>query len=234
MPAEQGSAIASSAPATQEATLIQDQGQTNLAPLRRSSDSEFDVIAALSGASKLVERVVVRQLQRDIEEGADFSFPEDPALSALEQLIASFQSGGSTVAISPEIEKLLNAQDERTNLINNLLVVHDMDRLPSFLRLRRHVEQYLIRAAMQGSLSPAEALAFLKIGQTEIDSISSRVRNGANPVKDIDDLLKRADFVNKASDLELIEKFKSTTPQGREILRKIGHKIAKAARNDAN
>jgi hypothetical protein len=201
-------------------------------PLRPPSGPEFDILSNLQSSAKLVERVVCRQLIADSQDGAVVPVvPTNPTLDVLEKLITSFRDGTSSKQIQAEIEKLLNAQDERSNLVNNLLVVHDVDRLPQFLRLRAYIENYLVHAATQGGLTPAEALAFLKISQTEIETISSRVRSGANPVKDIEELIQRADFVNKASDRELMEKFKTTSPQGREILRKISHKIAKAARD---
>lgn len=204
-------------------------------PLRQPNDNDFDIFSALTGAARLVERVVTRQLHRDIEEGASFSdvtqVNDDPILTVLDRLITSFKHGSSTAGVREDVEKLLNARDERSELINSLMIAHDMDRLPDYLKVRRYIEKYLIRTALAGELSPAEALAFLKIAQGEIDTISSSVKSGTAPGKAVDELITKADFVSKASEKELAEKFKNTSPQGREILRKIGHKLAKAARN---
>lgn len=201
-------------------------------PLRPPANSDFDIIACLSGGVKLIERVISRQLGQDTSAqpvSVQVEPTEDPIIDTLDRLVSSFKSGGSTQEIKAQIEQFLTARDERSELVNNLLVVHDVDRLPDYLKLRRHVEKYLLKSAFGGSLTPAEALAFLKIAQTEIDSITSQVRSGGHASKDVNELIRRADFVNKSDDKELAEKFKNTSPQGREILRKIGHKLAKAA-----
>lgn len=205
-------------------------------PLRQSSTIEHEVLSCLQSAAKLVERVITRQLQQDADSGIlDLPEDEDPRaedaiVNVVSKLIRSFKTGGSEGAVKVEVERLLNAREEKTELVNSLLVIHDMDRLPDYLKLRRYIEKYLLRSAFKSELTPAEALAFLKISQDEIKGIVSQVRTNGDPSKDVGELLNKADFVTKASEKELVEKFKMTSPQGREILRKIGHKLAKAAK----
>ena len=202
--------------------------------LRQPSTVEYDVLSCLQGSAKLIERVIARQVKADAENLLDLPpnddpRSEDPIVAVLGKLVQSFKLGSGSEDVKAEVTRLLNGRDEKAELVNSLLVAHDMDRLPDYLRLRRFMEKYLLHSAFNGNLTPAEALAFLKISQDEIRGIVSQVKSAGDPSKDVDDLLNKADFVNKASQQELMDKFKQTSPQGREILRKIGYKLSKAA-----
>lgn len=87
----------------------------------------------------------------------------------------------------------------------------------------------MLKAFDRHDLTPAEALAFLKLAKEEIEDITDRVRGGATSVKDVEDLVNKADFVNRLSEGELAKKFSGTSASSREILRKVGYKLARLA-----
>jgi hypothetical protein len=157
---------------------------------------------------------------------------DSPVIRIISQLVQAFNAGTSTDAVREEVTRILNSQEERAELIDGLLVANDVDRLPNYLRARSVIEQYLLGCASRSDLSPAEALAFLKIVQVEIEGISSRVRGGAvSGRRDVMGLIDKADFVTRVSEVELSKKFSNTTPQGREILRKVGYRLMKATKD---
>ena len=218
-----------------EATSTQSNSESldSTIPMRKPSGPDFDILSILKDSAKIAVRVLTRQVieQTDGVAPPPPASPPDPILEILKELVDKFKSGESTENVKAEIVKLISHQGERHELINNLLVMHDLDRLPAYLKARHLIEQYLLTCADRKDLSPIEALAFFKIAQTEIETITSRVRIGATPVKDVEALVEKADFVTRLSETELQRKFQSTTPQGREILRKVGYRLAKLAQD---
>lgn len=158
---------------------------------------------------------------------------DDPIVNNIEDLIEGFKAGTSVDAIKEEVRKLVVAQEERTELVHSLIVMHDLDRLPAYLRTRKIIEQYLLRIAQRQDLSPAEGLALLKVAKDEIDKITSHLRSRASSVKDVDNLINKADFAQHLSDSELAKKFAQTSTLGREIIRKVSFRILRAAQDHA-
>lgn len=210
------------------------------ATLRPNSD--VDIIGCLGNAARAIEQVVMRQVTDDVAvlasnpeakikqapDGVNPANGEDPIIGIFSQLVASFKNGESTEPIREDLTRLISGQEERADLLNNLLVLHDADRLPAYLKARRVIENYLLVCTERADLTAVEALAFLKIIQTEVEAITTRIRSGTTPVKDVEHLIEKADFVNKLDEAELARRFKATSPQGREILRKISYRLLKS------
>lgn len=214
-----------------------------------------EILGKLSRASELVERVIARALQEqqlqlatdDDDEcvivNADGSptesqtlvpltpTPVDPILDAIEKVISGFKNGESLEPIRDKVRRLITAQESRAELIQSMMVMHDLDRLPKFLAARSRIETFLTECAQRGDLSPAEGMAFLKLIQDEIKDIGANVRSKSTSVRDVEDLVDKADFVAQLSDEQLAKKFEKTSTLGREIIRKVSYRILKAAKN---
>jgi len=157
----------------------------------------------------------------------------DPIVNNIESLVEGFKSGKSVDSVKDDVRKLITAQEERTELVHSLMVMHDLDRLPAYLRTRKIIESYLLRIAQRQDLTPAEGLAMLKIAKDEIEKITDHLRARASSVKDVDGLIQKADFAQHLSDEELAKKFAQTSTLGREIIRKVSFRILRAAQDHA-
>ena len=94
------------------------------------------------------------------------------------------------------------------------------------LKVRAKVTNKLIKCAERDDLTPAEALACHKIFGDEITSIRSYLKDySAGPLKDVEGLLEKIDFNDSSNLRELAKKFEKTTPQGRELIRRLLHEI---------
>lgn len=230
------------------------QSQTPFRPLEA-----HEILGKMGKASELVEQVIARALQEEalgvvpdaddddecvivnadgspIEDQlpvpAPVSLTEvDPILDAIERVIDGFKKGESLEPIRDKVRKLITAQESRAELVQSMMVMHDLDRLPKFLSARRSIETFLTQCAQRSDLSPAEGLAFLKLIQDEIVNIGNSVRSRAASVRDVEDLVDKADFVAQLSDEQIIKKFEKTSPLGREIIRKVSFRILKAAKH---
>jgi hypothetical protein len=147
-------------------------------------------------------------------------------------VVDSIKSGKSITDSHVQIASLINNQEERAKLLDTLLLTHDYDRLVNFLYARKQLEQLLLSAAMRGDLTPTEQLAFMTIVLKETETISQRIRAGANSEKDIMSLLNKVDYTMQVSESDSLKKFKDTTPQGREIIRRLAHRLSKLQRHE--
>lgn len=153
--------------------------------------------------------------------------PADEVLQTLQRLISGLQQGGDISHLKDELAKYVLNQESRAELVTNLVMTHDYNRLNNYMHARASLENILLQAATGSRLTPTQALAFLKIVQEESEIILNRVRAGATNVKDIVGLLNKADFALQTREGELAKKFASTTPQGREIVRRMAHRLRK-------
>lgn len=190
-----------------------------------------DVVESLRSASEIFCDVVLRQI-RDDSTTDNGPPPEQgsPVLDVLESLVNGITHGSDLATLRGPIEQLIFNQEARAKLIDNILLTHDYGRLPGFLRARASLEEFLIRCCTRGDLSPSEGLVFYKLVQGETGQILSRIKSGASSAKEIDNLVEKADFMVRVSEQELERKFSDTTPQNREIIRRMAYKLVKLSK----
>jgi hypothetical protein len=158
--------------------------------------------------------------------------PEDAVLDTLDEVIDSLKTGREISGLRERIAQLVTNQESRAELVSNMAMTHDFDRLSRYMRARASLEDILLTAAVDRSLTPTQALAFLKITQEQSEIILNRVRAGATNIQDLLSLLNKADYALQVQDAELAKKFSNTSPQGREIIRRLAHRLNKVAAAD--
>lgn len=178
---------------------------------------------SLSPAAKVMREVVSRHL--DETGGADPKI--DPVLAVLERVIDGIKTGTDISGAQQEVAKLVTNQESRSELIDSLMMAHDYNRLLKYAQARDHVETLLLDASRRGDLTPTEALAFMSIITAESKVIQARVKSGATDVKDVIALLEKADYTVTNAQVDLAKKFANTSPQGREIVRRLVHRLGK-------
>lgn len=155
---------------------------------------------------------------------------ENPVLGTMLKLVDGIKGGEKLTELTKEVTQYVANQEARSELLSNLALTHDFERSVKYAIVRDKLESYLLSLAANDRLTPSQSIMFLKIVQEEADNIAARVRAGANPVNDVVALLNRADFATQMEDEELQKKFAGTTPQGREIVRRLAYKLAKATK----
>lgn len=201
------------------------------AAVRATAASHFDLETALTGAARIMRDVMMRQLN-DNPEAAQETFRRstegDPVLDVLENVVKGIKHGTDISSHEEQIEKLVLNQEQRAELIDNILLTHDYDRLVKYIKARKVLEDFMLLCAERGDLSVTEALAFMKIVHDESETLQGRVKAGATSIKDVVSMLHKVDYAIQANEKGLQKKFDKTTPQGREIIRRLAHKLQKA------
>lgn len=200
-------------------------------PFRQESYSPLGV----DGASHIIRDVIMRQTNGDTTDPSineqirieQARIASDPVLNTLSDVVNGIRTGGSLEGFKSEINKLISNQEDRAELIDNLMLTHQYDRLIRYVKARAYLESYLIACVQRQDLSPTEALAFMKIVMTETETISNRIKSGGTNVNDLMSLINKADFTTQINEADLAKKFSDTTPQGREIVRRLAHRLTK-------
>ena len=214
--------------------LVQSQLPVTLVPSPTSGVLERE----LSGCARVVRDVLVRTLlnqQALLEDGQQPAPPppyttKSPALDMLEVVVDATKTGKDIQPHYDTLNRIVANHEERSEIISNLLLARDEERIPLLLRAHQRLEDLLLLAVEQGNLDPTEAMAFFKLMKDEIEGITDRVRGSTVGVKDVMTLLTKIDYTVQSKDKQLAKKFAKTSPQGREIVRRILFKFQRLAK----
>lgn len=217
------------APTVEAEVLPPEPSRPPSAGVRATASTSIELEASITGQAAAVRDVMHRQLT-DGAEAAQRVFAEgqnDNVLKVLDTVVSGIKNGTDISANQEEISKLILNQESRAELIDNILLTHDYDRLVKYVRARKVLEDFLLLSCQRGDLSATEALAFMKIVMSESETLQNRIKAGATSVKDILGLVNKADFALQVKETELSKKFEKTSPQGREIIRRLAHRLNK-------
>jgi len=153
---------------------------------------------------------------------------DDVVLNIVQKVVDSIKNGTNLDAEKDDITRLINNQEHRAELIDQLTLTHDYSRYIRFLKVQASLENYLMKCIDNDNLTPSEAWAFLKYITAESGAVYSRIKGGATSVKDIASLLQKVDYTIQNTDKSIMKKFNKTTHQGREVIRKLATRVLKS------
>ena len=143
--------------------------------------------------------------------------------------------GSNLGPLKEDFLKLFSSLDEKNALCDAMLMLYDKQRLFSLLMARAHITSNLIKCAEREDLTPAEELAFFKIFGDEVTSIRESLKEfSAAPLKDVEALLEKIDSNDAGNLRDLAKQFEVTTPQGREIIRRVLYKLKEELEKQSN
>lgn len=196
-------------------------------------DTDERVSRHLAAASGLAEPRQVEPEVEIVEDGGSRSpqprtgRTEDAVLDVLESVVDGILTGRSLERQRGQISRYISNQEARAELIANLVQTDDYRRLVRLLRARGKLEQSLLSAMERHDLNPSEMLALHQVASHEVAVTSKGVLANANNVNDVIGLLEKADAAFSDQEEFLAKKFAKTTPQGREVIRRLAHRLSK-------
>lgn len=157
----------------------------------------------------------------------------DPIINVLDDVVEGILKGDSLEKYHDQIRKYILNQQDRSELIANLLLTKDYRRLVSFVKVRDILEGRLLEAATRSDLNISEIMAMMTIIGAQADKLSSKVEAGASNISDVLALMTKVDYTLQENDTKLKEKLKGTSASGREIVRRVIHKLKKVSSDSA-
>jgi len=165
--------------------------------------------------------------QPDAPPAEDANLPPSATLEILDQVVEALRTGKPLEGVRGDVERLVSNQQVKSDLINNIVLAHDFERLTLYLQARSKLERFLFGLLQQDKLTAQDALAYFKIVYEESKVLTDRVQGGASPVKDASAELDKVDLAVRQAQEAMKAKLKDTSPQGREIIRRLRHKAQK-------
>jgi hypothetical protein len=207
-------------------------GPKRIGPGSGSDDSvplkfeQTDLANMLTGAARVMNDLVTRHMI-DVSSGQVEVPPMEPdaSLTVLNDLVHAFSSGEALDRIKPDVDRLTMAQEDRMTLVNSLTTQHSLIRMVRLMMARDRLERFMLSSVERSDLTPSEALLFLKMIQTDMSEIQTQIK--PTPIKDSKGLIDKVDYAQKKAIADTLSRYDNTSPQGREIIRKIIHGLLK-------
>ena len=212
----------------------------------QASSERFSLESLLSASARVVRDTLVRTVGESVrdrnslaEDGVSATVPPpppyvggaaSPALGMLRQVVEAINTGKSLAPSYEQLSRLIHAQEKRAEVIDHLLLTNDYERVINFAEARARIEQDLLTAVYSQHLNPTERMALYTIISQLEKEARGRIKAGSTNVNDIIALLEKIDYSTQAGSEALVRKFADTTPQGREIIRKVTSKLSKTLR----
>ena len=215
-------------------------------PTEERAQKRTSLTRSLPAPSKVDQGALLRQFQDDLVHGngemkvLKFTASEEKDLSM--EMLNIFQGvsegllvGSNLGPLKDEFVKLFSSLDEKNALCEAMLLLYEKQRLFPLLMARAHITSNLIKCAEREDLTPAEELAFFKIFGDEVTSIRESLKEfSAAQLKDVEALLEKIDSNDAGNLRDLAKQFEGTTPQGREIIRRVLYKLKEELEKQSN
>jgi len=156
--------------------------------------------------------------------------PADAALSVLRRLVDGIHQGKSLESLYPDLSRLIANQERRAEIVDQLLLTHEFDRATTLAQARAQLEHELVIACYRNELTSHERMALLEILVPLEREARNRIKSGALPINDLLGQIQKMDSTLAVDEEALRSKFSKTTPQGREVVRKLALRLGKATR----
>jgi hypothetical protein len=184
------------------------------------SDAPAEILRGLSSGGELLCQLLHKSDSR--------LKPSDNIVSGLlNTIVRGIERGEDFSHVYPTLHRLLNNQEDRSNVVNGLLVFDDYRRAAQMLEIRNELETELIQAARANKLRPAERIVLLQLVDRRMSAIENRIAGRGTNIEDILSVLEKANYAVEMKGEVLRKKFGETSAQGREIVRKLLTRIGR-------
>lgn len=154
-------------------------------------------------------------------------------VDAIGDVVGHIQSGASMKDLEERLTPLLSEQSSKTTILQAVMFNHMMELVALHWDMRWHLMRDLWQDLKSQKLSAMEKLALLKLADKCADKAASYINNQSNqfsPMTEVDGTMERAskNVIDSAKKIRAKE-MEGTTPQGREIIRRLTFKAKQAA-----
>lgn len=206
----------------------------DILPEGRKQPCVPDHIAVPDSPEAILNNVLCREINDPSQD--ESSHVPDPNITVLDEIAQGISHGTDINHVRDDALRIASHQTEKVNIVKALIRGVDINRLNRFVQVRDRAEHELAKASMRGDLRSTEYLSFLRWSATEIKQIMSDMNDEsvASSGADSASMLNKMDHAAQAQEASTADKYKGTTPQGREIIRKqiydIESKLEKAGK----
>lgn len=180
-------------------------------------------IAVPRSPEEIVHNLMLRQVQDDLVDPPQAE-SSHPALELLKKVQEARDRGESLEAYKEETTRILYGIDQEERLASAVLRVYALRKLRRQLETDEFLDKFLHRLAKRGDLTPREAMVLKQLTMNEMAKTAKELvdRLNAPTLENFNGAdLSRMDYTLQVTEKTTNKVFAGTTPQGREIIRKI-------------
>jgi len=179
-----------------------------------------------------VTEEVAAVIERQAEESPQIVERFMGVMSALQKTVESATTGVPLNEVEKtQIKQMVQGQEVKSEIISNLVLAKDYERLYKFMEARDVLEDAVIEASRRADLSGAEKIALLKYFSDESKFLAAKVNASSSSLaRDMQALFDKIDTQAQANERALQEQLAGTSPQGREVVRRVLYTLNGALR----
>ncbi len=206
-------------PVAESSPLVEEKPAAKSAPVKAPARSRRPVAIPTPVMPGSDDDILNNLLCREIVDPSDYQEPADPSLPVLNRIARALVSGENITQDTEAVRGLTAYILEKRELYDAISVgIHDLHEKNEWQQIKAVIVRELRKMARRGDLKSYEYLALLKLSVGQLKDIDER-QNNMRPV-DALSLLHKLDTNRQVEELKIESKYRGTTPQGREIIRK--------------
>ena len=149
------------------------------------------------------------------------------SVDLVEQTIDFIHKQKPLKGMQEELSPILSDLAAKTDIVNSILVSHQLERLGLYLKMRWKLEKALSDAMMKDELTVAEMMSLRDSSVEECDKIQKFLQNFTSPLSSVEDALEKADRALSDNDKRVKTELEGTRTHGRDLVAKLAHKAKK-------
>ncbi|MHC4332497.1 MAG: hypothetical protein ACYSUV_01955 [Planctomycetota bacterium] len=164
-------------------------------------------------------------------------------VESIAEVVSHIQGGTSLKEMQDNLSQVLGEQQSKATLLQATMFNHQMERVALHWDMRWQLERDLWQDLREQKMNVAEKLALLKLSCCEAEKSADYINDHSTsftPLQEVEPVVERAS--KPATDKDRVaqrKEFEGTTPQGREIIRRmtakaksVSEKIVEKAKED--
>jgi hypothetical protein len=178
----------------------------------------------------LIQNVMVRQLADDLEAKGKIELDRDsPVVTAMRQFIDATRDGKPLGAAKQAIQRHATSHADKLQIMDVLYTTRQMEIMMEALENDQHIRKFLNRCMRRGDLRPTEAMVLFRYNYTQVVEITNDLRRKLgksvtaenSDVETVTASVDKLDMTLQQTEKSIQQDFEKTTPQEREIMRKL-------------
>jgi hypothetical protein len=171
--------------------------------------------------------VMLRQLADEIASKVELD-TDSPIITAMRQFVDATRDGKPLGPVKAAIQRHATSHAQKLQVMEVLYTTRQMEIMMESLENDQHLRRFLNRCMRRGDLRPAEALVLFRYNYSQVVEITADLRKKiGHAAAENSDLatvtasVDKLDMTLKETENSIQRDFAQTTPQEREIMRKL-------------
>ena len=145
--------------------------------------------------------------------------PLSPSISGLQQTVKAMSLGQDIEPFKAHIQQIASNQPEKGDVVRAYVNQANHEVLADLVEMRSNTLRHIKRATRRNDVSVSEALVVWRMCNEQIPDLTKSIGDNDKAVDTIT-VVEKIDYKRQQTEVTVAKRWESTTPQGRELIRK--------------